>query len=217
MKFPNLVGRVFGKWTVISKASARTFPGGQSHRRWNCACRCGNKKAVFEPHLKSGRSSGCGRCFQRVDLTGKKLGRLVVVGKALHPRKRVVRVWKCKCSCGRLKLIGADSFRLGTKSCGHCIQETHGYSRTKVYAAYRDMKSRCRNRNARNYKFYGGRGIKVCARWSGKQGFQRFLSDMGEPPKSHELDRRDHCKDYSPRNCRWATKRDGGPRRARAI
>ena len=47
---------------------------------------------------------------------------------------------------------------------------------------YYSMKSRCYCKTNKVYPFYGGRGIKVCDRWLGKNGFKYFMEDMGEPP-----------------------------------
>lgn len=65
------------------------------------------------------------------------------------------------------------------------------------------MIERCRNPNATGYQHYGGRGIRVCARWL---SFEAFLADMGERPEGTTLDRREVNGHYEPGNCRWATR-----------
>lgn len=72
------------------------------------------------------------------------------------------------------------------------------------YVAWRGMRQRCNSPSSANYVNYGGRGIKVCKRWD---SFQMFLSDMGhKPTEAHSLDRIDNERDYTPDNCRWATR-----------
>lgn len=78
---------------------------------------------------------------------------------------------------------------------------------------YDTMKQRCYSVNARSYKNYGERGIKVCDRWLGEEGFQNFYNDMGPRPKeqngrSYQLDRIDTNGDYCPENCRWVTAKE---------
>ncbi len=82
-------------------------------------------------------------------------------------------------------------------------QTTHGYSRTKVYAKWAAMKSRCQNPKATLYPKYGGKGITVCDRWN---TFENFLEDMGVPPDGKtSIDRIDPLKGYYKENCRWAS------------
>jgi hypothetical protein len=69
------------------------------------------------------------------------------------------------------------------------------------------MVDRCCSEKNPAYHNYGGRGIRVCKRWLGLDGFKHFVQDMGfKPSKSLSLDRRDNNKGYSKSNCRWATK-----------
>ena len=74
------------------------------------------------------------------------------------------------------------------------------------YRSWQMMKNRCTNPRARDYKFYGGRGITVCQRW---MGFDEFIADMGpRPTPLHTLERRNTERGYSKRNCYWATRQE---------
>ncbi|WP_157900154.1 hypothetical protein [Rhodoferax koreensis] len=73
-----------------------------------------------------------------------------------------------------------------------------------IYRAWIAMRQRCENPNNTAYKFYGGKGVKVCPQWG---TFAKFLADVGEPPApGFTLDRINPSGDYEPGNVRWASR-----------
>jgi hypothetical protein len=83
----------------------------------------------------------------------------------------------------------------------------HGLSGTPEHRNWRNMIDRCGNPKCKYYPRYGGRGIKVCERWLGPDGFANFYADMGpKPSPAHSIDRVNNDAGYEPGNCKWATK-----------
>lgn len=80
--------------------------------------------------------------------------------------------------------------------------------RQRVRQVWYSMIRRCTNPKDKAWPGYGGRGITVCIRWTGKEGFENFVVDMGpRPSRRYELDRYpNNDGNYEPDNCRWATK-----------
>lgn len=159
----------------------------------------------------------------RKALSGKDASEFIEIGnmygylkvESVAPKRGTSRHihYNCTCTrCGKVDVV-IPSYRLksgASRSCGctkikhaHCSRAFKGG--TEVYKRFIEMHRRCEEPGHRGYERYGAKGIKVCERWSGPNGFENFFEDMGPCPEGYQLDRIDGTKGYSPENCRYAS------------
>ena len=144
-------------------------------------------------------------------LANERYGRLVAIKPTGLRYNRYV-VWQCRCDCGKVISLNSGSLLSGnTRSCGCLLKDvlvsrntTHNKSKDPIYNVWSSMIQRCTNPRFRQYKDYGGRGIKPSEDW---RTFENFFRDMsGTHSQKLTLERLDNTKGYNKENCKWATR-----------
>ena len=167
------------------------------------------------------------------DLTGQRFGRLVAL-RPTHRRYSTGAVlWACRCDCRKRVTVPSASLLSGhTRSCGCLCRDSArkqinenrpkisaclrhgGMSKfsdprlVRAYRIYRGMICRCCNSHAPNWRFYGGMGVQIDARWLGENGFKHFVADCGLPKIGDSISRWMDCGDYGPQNAHFATAKE---------
>lgn len=150
------------------------------------------------------------------DLSGQKFNKLTVI--RFHHRDVYSNpYYECQCECGNIHIVRGQHLRAGKiTSCGHCGKEMPPFKEFKfgdgtaqiLKRRLSYVKARCYNEKDKDYKDYGGRGIKVCKEWL--EDAQKFVDWSITHGFKEELtlDRINTNGDYCPENCRWITNKE---------
>ena len=116
-KLINMTGEKHGRLTVLSLMNTA------NGSLWACACDCGQPTQAFGHNLRTGNTTSCGcvraapKPERRVDLAGRRFGRLVAISR--HGASGAITTWLCRCDCGTEKPVRIDHLQTGaTISCG---------------------------------------------------------------------------------------------------
>lgn len=219
----DLTGRRFGSLLVLQRVPT---PPNRHGAFWKVLCEedgCGKQYAVTGGNLKKQRNCGCKRPPKRLDLIGERFGLLTIISFVGTKPQSGAALWQCRCDCtGIIERTTGSLIRIAEPNCGCLVwqilhRRKHGnwHRHTRVrnglpsltYMSWHNMIARCSPKAAGQHGGrYFDRGIRVCKRWRGHNGFVNFLADMGERSVGRTLDRfPDRDGNYRPSNCRWAT------------
>jgi hypothetical protein len=137
------------------------------------------------------------------DLTGKKFGKLTVLG-INNKNKGKIR-WDVICECGNKTIVRGSNLSNGhTQTCG-CSIKKHGMEGSRFYHIWEGMHRRSKSTD-KQYE-----NCILCERW---KIFKNFKDDMYELYIKHSkefgekdttIDRIDNNLGYFKGNCRWNT------------
>lgn len=151
----------------------------------------------------------------KLNLTGQKFGRWTILEEVPERYQRRVQ-YKCRCDCGTERIMIGGKIKKGLSySCGCWAVErtkirnkTHGLSKVPLYSVWNNIRKRCYVKKTRQYKDYGGRGIKMYAKWiNDPASFIRWCENNGWQ-KGLQVDRRNNDGHYYPRNIRFITHKE---------
>lgn len=180
-KAEDLTGRKFGRLTVLERTENR-----KGQVMWKCRCECGKSTMASSHNLTMGLKRSCG-CLRRessrkMDITGKRFGKLV----ALYPLEKQGAsgsvVWRCRCDCGNeVNATVSDLNKGNNKSCGCLKKEYQKLVRDRLHIVDGTCIEWLDGRKKRSDNTSGFRGVfkKKNGKYSVSIGFKKKIFYIG--------------------------------------
>ena len=174
-----------------------------------------------------GRKKPLKRTFKLEELevipfvAGTQVAILGEAGKAA----RGIRLVKGICACGTIKTFRFHQLRNNKSRCCGClrsklfrqIKTVHGMCNHPLYEVWARIMNSCYMEVGRDYKYYGGKGVRVYEPW---HDVQTFIEQVPLPPgEGYCLTRKDRNLDFQPGNIEWVRSTEflKGDRNARST
>jgi hypothetical protein len=214
-KYESLIGRTFGRLTVIEDLGIRQVST-KSGRFWKCECECGGsveaRTSSLQRKISPRRSCGC---LQReyIDRVQKAVEERKSsqenqprektkegIKTVLKSTPRISRPPKAKLASTENNLTAARQSHPASKSIDKVVSpEFFDWLRSEYQGMYR----RCEDDNHPYYHLFGGSGIKMG--WSNFEAFEEWiLTKLGMMPVGTKLVRLDRYGNFEPGNLRWS-------------
>jgi len=197
---------VYGRLTIIDQKRLK--------RKVLCLCECGTEKWIDIFNIKKGDVLSCG-CLKKermvneakkrftgvsptnfTDYSGKEIGVVKVLNRIRHEDEETW--YLLKCACGTEFETRISTLRRTLYKKCRC-----GFIKHPLKNKLQQMINRCEVEKNESFKWYGGKGIRVCEEWklfpikfiewALKNGWKKGLT----------IDRIDSSKGYEPENCKW--------------
>lgn len=184
------IGDRYGHLVVIGEAEKES----NGQLRYKCQCDCGNIIITRGTRLRNGEKKSCGKCIYKnynnfEDLTGKRFGKLTVLGY-VGQRKDRHSLWKCQCDCGVIKNISGNNLRSGkTKSC-NCLGDSKEESFIRFFLeknnikyvkeySFPDFKTQKGGYPRFDFAIFSKNDLYCLIEYQGEQHYKVYSSDFG--------------------------------------
>ena len=239
--------KIYNHWTILNEVKPYVTKEGKM-RKVLARCICGSEKEVLLTSLRTGGSKSCGCMtdysresgyfnvninspildMSLEDMNKRDTGSwkiIEVISAKRNEKREIVRTVKVQCKCG-YKKVSLLNNAVKSKQCFGCSMKdkltlTSDEDRIlyrRLGSVYGSIKDRCNNPNSKDYKNYGGRGIKVEESFGTRDKFITFMINGGYTYDCKlEVDRKDNNGNYSSENCRLVLKMDNNRNQSRNV